>query len=385
MSKFLISTLVVVGLTQTTAYAAEWSLTANANPSATYDDNVFLSQDEQSTMLYSITPTVVASRAVENSMVSVSAGYKFDRYSSVSNIDREDPFIRLDGSYNTERSSFGLNIGYQESSSRSTAEEDTGDFTTESTVRTRTIAPSFSHQLTEQDSVSINGSYSERDYSTSDFSDNDTVSITGGWNHVFTERLTGGLSATVSNYQADALTFSSDDDTYGLSATAEYALSELWQLNGQAGIRRLNSERKFTSGFKESDNSSGGTVDFSATRTGEIDTFTIGLSRGLIPSSTGDVNEQDRIHLAYSRNISDRLTAGLTASYQETTSALDSGSEKRENINVSPSLRWQLERNVGLNLAYVYREQQRDSAPTVDSNAVSLTLTYDWDGIRVSR
>jgi hypothetical protein len=379
--------VLVVASYASSSLAAEWSLTSTLNPSTSYDDNVFLNEDSEGSMHYAMTPTILVSRAVEDMSLSLSAGYQIDRYSSLSSDnDTENPFIRFNSSYSTERSQYGLTANYVEATSRSTAIEDSGDFSSQSINRTRSINPSYSYQWTERDSLSLNGSYIERLSSTTSFSDTETKSLTAGWQHQFSERLSAGLNGTFSNYKSEGLTVSTDDDNYNLSTFFTYNWSELWEVTGNLGARKLNSERTSTvTGLTDSDNGTGSTLGFSAIRTDDVNTYTVGLSRDLSPSGTGDVNESDRINASWSRNLSDRLTANVVASYQESTSALDDSKEKRENINFSPSLNWQFERNLSLNFSYTYRKQTQESGSSADSNAVSVTLNYNWDGIRLSR
>ncbi len=371
------------------AQATEWSLTSTLNPSVKYNDNVFLSEDAQASMHYALTPNVTVSRADENAAASLSAGYQIDRYSSLSSDnDTENPFIRFNSSYNTERSQYGLSASYTEATSRSTALEDSGDFTSQAINRTRSISPSYRYQLSERDSLMLNGLYSERLSSTIDFSDTETRSMSAGWQRQFSERLSAGLTATIANYKSDnALNLSTDDDDYSLSTTFNYSWTELWDIGGSIGIRRLESERTtITTGLTESDNSTGSTFALSVMRTDDIDSYAFSLSRALTPSGTGDINESDRVSATWSRNFSDRLTANVVASYQQTTSVgLENFSEDRENINFSSSLRWQLESNLSLNFGYSYRKQSQDSRSSTDSNTVGVTLNYNWDGIRISR
>jgi len=367
--------------------AAEWSLTSTLNPSAVYDDNVFLSQKSKSSFHYAMTPTIQASRTVENSNISLNIGYQIDRYTSLpSNNDTENPFIRLNSFYNTERSQYGLTASYVEATSRSTALDETGDFSTQAIYRTRAISPSYRYQLTERDSLSLNGSYSKRVSSSSQLSDTDTKSISAGWQRQISERLSAGITAAVYNYKSDGLTLNTDDDDYNLSTSFNYALSELWNISGAVGLRKLNSQRKsLTSGITTNDNSSGTTLDFSAVRTDNINSYTLSASRALIPSGTGDVNQNDQIAASWSHHISEQLSANIAGSYHQSTSAIDNNNNKRKNINISPSLRWQVERNLSLNFNYTYRKQIQQSARSVDSNAIGVTLNYNWDGIRISR
>lgn len=370
----------------TAAYSAEWSLTSTLDPSIKYDDNVFLSEDKQGSFQYEMSPTLTVKRAMETSEISLSGGYNAQRYVSLSRLDRQDPFVRFNSSLATERSQYGLAASYVKSSSRDLAEEDNGDFRTDSTATSEMISPSYRYQLTERDSISFGGNYSTRKYSTADFGDSKTKSVNTGWQHQFTERFSGGLNFAVSNYQTDGLNLSSDDDNYNLSTTASYSLSELWQLSGSVGIRRLNGHQTNSFGVTEDNSSTGTSFDFNANRKTELGSFSLGLSRALSPSSNGDVNQQDRLSVAWGRSLTELLSASVSASYQKSTSAFNENSDERENLNFSPSLRWQFERNLGLDFMYQYRQQKRAIADTdASGNTVMVTLIYDWDGIRLSR
>jgi hypothetical protein len=234
--------------------------------------------------------------------------------------------------------------------------------------------------------LSLSGTYSERLSSSTQLSDTETKSISAGWQRQFSERLTAGVTAAIYNYKSDGLTLLTDDDDYNLSTTFNYALSELWGISGALGLRKLKGQRKsVTTGITTNDNSSGTTLDFSAIRTDDINSYSITASRALIPTGRGDVNQNDSLSVSWSHQISDQLTANLVGGYYQSTSAIDNSNNKRKNINISPSLRWQLERNLSLNVHYTYRKQTQDSGFSADSNAIGVTLNYNWDGIRISR
>ena len=366
--------------------SAEWSVTGRLNPSIEYDDNVFMAENETSSYRRLVSPTAIFSREQDNNNASLSLGYVIDRYASISDLDRQDPFVRFNSGFQTERSNLGLAASYMEGSSRDTAEVDTGDFTTNSTVTTKKIAPSYSYQLTERDNLSISGSYTERAFSTTDFNDTELLSLNTGWTHQFSERFNGGLNLTVSNFESTGSTFTSDDDNYNLSSSIRYDYSELWNIGGNVGIRKLNSKQTDNLGVTDSNSSSGLSLDINASRTTELDTMSFGISRAVLPSNTGDVNETDRISFSWSRKITETISTSFNSSYQQTTSAIEENNQERENLNISPAINWQFERNLGLNLAYKYRQQKESELSTnVSSNSLSLTLNYDWDGLRASR
>jgi len=376
----------LAGITTSGCYAAEWSLSGSVNPSAEYDDNIFMrDENRQGDYHFQMSPTLVATRKQENSESSLSLGVRVDRYEASQRLDQENPFLRFNTQLQQERANWGLALSYVESSSRNDAADDTGDFETNSTLTTSSISPSFSYQLTERDTVSLNANYAEKESSTSDFSNSTNKSLSSSWQHQFNERLKGGVSLSASNNKSSSLSNSTDDDTYNLSLTSEYKFSEIWAINGNAGVRQLDSRQTNILGVTENSNT-GSSLGFTVSYSGEVDSANLSLSRSISPSSTGEMNEQEKISLSWSRKLTETLSSHINASFQTTSSALDEGADKRENINFSPSLRWTLSPDTKLSLSYNYRQQKESNLGTrASSNAIMLAVSYDWHGFRVAR
>jgi len=361
-------------------------LAATLNPSLEYDDNIFMREDKLGDYHASATPTLLVSRELENTALLLSAGYVLDRYEAARQLNTDNPFWQFSSQYQTERSQWGLDLSYAESTSRNDAADDTGDFETNAIVTSQSISPSYSFQLSERDSLSLNAAYSKRDYSTADFSDNETRSLSSSWQHQFTERFNGGVSVSASNTESTGQLLTTDDDTYNVSLTSNYELSEIWSMGGSVGLRQLQSEQTDLFGATTKSKSNGQSLDLNVSYNGDIDSFKIGLSRSISPSSTGEVNEVDKFNISLSRQLSETLTASLSASYQVTTSASDESSDKRKNTQLSPSINWQFAAESSLSLSYNYRQQEESALNTnVNSNSIMLTLNYDWEGLRASR
>lgn len=373
--------------------AAEYIVGASFSPTLSYDDNVLLREDKEGSFFAKIQPTLQISRSEQNSRLALSTGLRVERYASLSELDREDPFANFSSSWNTERSAYGFSAGYSERAQRSIAEDDTGDFSSNATVETINLSPTYRYQLTEKDSIYGSYNYSERKYSNSDgldnpfatnLNDNKTHSITGGWQRSLTERLTGGLAITYANYESEGLR-QSEYDTYNFAITSSYLLSEKWSLSGQIGYRTLENEITPPIGPKLTDSSSGTLFSFSSVYDGEINTVSFTVGRSLNPSGEGVVNEQDRINLNWRRSLSDKLSFNINATYQETQTADTFNNTDREYLQFSPSMAWQLEEDLTLRFGYQYREQKGTNVDAVDSNMVFLTVGYDWSGLRFSR
>ncbi|MAL48897.1 MULTISPECIES: OmpG porin family protein [unclassified Methylophaga] len=391
--KIIMSVLVASMFQSNIASSAEYIIGADFSPTFSYDDNVQLQEDKEGSFVTKLAPTLLLSRSVENSTVALNTGYRVERYTSLSELDRQDPFANLTGSYNTERSAYALTASYAERAQRSIADEDTGDFASNATVTSKSLAPSYQYQFNERDFAYTSFNYNERTYDTSGFSDNETRSLTTGWRRNLSERLTGGLALTYAQYESQSEFIESEYDSYNLSVTSTYLMSERWSFSGQVGYRTSDSEtQSLFGGPRQTDRSSGSLFDFSANYIGELNTLTFSLSRSLNPSGEGVVNETDRVSLNWNRDIAETLSLSVNTSYQETQSADDLSNTDREYFTLSPALNWQLERNLALKMGYQYRQQKGSSFggfdtidDKVDSNMFFLTVNYNWDGLRFSR
>lgn len=380
-----------------TASAAEWVFNAQADPKFKYDDNELLREDKLDDFSLNIDPTLSLSRSLENSSSEIRLGYRISRYQDLKQLDKENPFASFSTSYATERSTYGLNLNYAERESRDIAEEDTADFSNTSTTITKSISPSYSYRLTELDTLSTSASYQKRKQSgsstrtdpilgtSSNLTDNETISLTLAWQHQYTERLNAGVSGSYVNYQAESDRLDNQYDSYSLGLTSEYQLSELWSVNAMFGARYLDSENNPAIGPQTSDQSTGVDYSFSTTREDELNSYTLSASRSLTPSSEGDVNQQDAFTVSYRRNITEKLTGSISASYRHYRSADDLNSIDTKYIDFSPNLSWKLAKDWALVFSYKYRSVDESGGKNVDSNAVSFNIDYNWDGIRFSR
>lgn len=399
LPKILFASIAASMLYSPFALSAEYRIGALFSPTLLYDDNVLLRQNKQSSFFTRVSPTLQLGRYQENSSISMDLGYRIERYASLSDLDREDPFVNFATNYATERSTYGLTASYAQNAQRDIAEEDTGDFSSNATVTTRSIAPSYQYQLSERDFVYANLSYSERTYSSSgsnlgqinNFSDNETWSTTGGWFRNLSERLTGGIALSYVTYESESELIQSDYDSYNVNLTSSYAITERWSVDGAVGYRYTKSETQFGSLLKRTDSSTGTLFDVSLSYAGELDTFTADVSRSLQPSGEGIVNETDRLGLSWTRQYTERVSLSVSGSYQESTSVDQTSRTDRKFYTFSPTLKWQVQEQLSLDFGYQYRKQtgnivgNSNNSDDVDSNMVFVTINYDWDGIRFSR
>jgi predicted porin len=363
------------------SFSAQWSVKPIFNPSIEYDDNISLStSNKEDSFKFVVRPTIVGAYETETALLSLTTGYSIERYTSNTRDTEDNPFFQLNSSKSFERSSLGIDYSFSEASSRDTAALDTGNFSSRSVITTHTFSPFYSYSLSEIDSVSVNFSYIQREYSTDEFRDNETKSIATSWQRQFSERLIGYTSFSYSNYQSGESVNSTENDNYNLSVGVSYDLSEKWSLNGNVGVRYLDSKTGI-----DSQSTSGSSFDLTANYQSELGRLSISALRRISPSSSGDVNEQDIYNVDWSSDLTERLSAGISSRYIETTSATENSNIKRENFNISPNLSWKLSPKATIELSYRYRQQKRTDQEIAKGNSLSLTFSYDFQGYRLSR
>lgn len=367
------------------AFSAQWSLTGTLNPAVTYNDNLFMLEDKESTFQYTATPTLILSRADDDNTQTLSAGYVGQRYSSFSYLNQQFPFARFSSSFLQDRSSWGIDASYVENTTRAAAEQDTGDFVTEARLKTESISPRFSYNVTELDTLTLSGGFTQSTTQSDQFSDNEVLFVRTGWNRKLTEKMSAGLDFTVTRFEADNGSFITDNLNYNLSTSLNYNFRETWSANFRLGARFLDSERTVNNAVIDGTDS-GGTLSVNITRNTELSSHAISVSRDLAPSLNGNVNEVTSVSYNWSRSISERLSTRVSTSYQQLGAAFEGSKEQRENIHFSPTLSWSATQNLTFNLVYTYQQQINDSInQDVNRNTLAVTLNYNWDGIRASR
>ena len=377
--------LLLLGLALSSpAMSAQWVIDGRLDPKVEYDDNVLLQKSKPSSTIYSMRPTLNISRSLENSNVRASLGYDIERYSSLSRLDRENPFADISAGYQTMRSSYGISASYRERTARSIAEEDTGDFSSDATVRTRRIAPSYQYQLTERDVLAFTGSYSEQRYDQGNFSDNDTLTVSARWSRSFSERFSAGFNAGYTQYESTGQFTRSDYDSTNIGVNLSYRWTERTSITGTAGVNYLKSTVR-TGPIKQNDTNRGTLASIAMSHQTTLDNYSLNLSRSLNPSGEGVLNQQDRVAFNWSRRLSERMSFNLSTSYSQTSRADDTGSNKRKFTDVAPNLSWRMTENTSINTGYRYRKIQGSQEDNINGNAVFVSFGYNWDGIRFSR
>jgi hypothetical protein len=362
----------------TASLAAGWVADFSADANATYDDNFLMTDAEQDSWIYSVKPEVSLIYLTPVMKSELDAKLAVKRYSEFDQFDSEDPAFNWKNSYKRARSTWSLDFGYSENSQRDFAEEDTGQFDSNTIVETVYVDPSVVFRVTEKDDLGISLGYTERDYDEDDFSDNENETVGLNWQHKVDEVLSTTANVSVSQYKAERPNINTNETDYEkITVGFIYKYSESLNIVGSTGYFQSDSRKRILTGpavvMVDSD-SSGLLLNLSLDYSLENNDWSLSLSRSLYPSSQGDVEERDRVGIGYEHKFSSRSSSGINASWFNT----DSVNENRESVNMSPYYHYRLTEKLTLQTSYVFRRFDRQSSEEVESNRVKLGLRYSF-------
>lgn len=373
------------------AKAAEWKMNAAVKQNISFDDNVRMREDATGSFIYQIIPTANFSYKTETSAIEANINYGIQRYLSIKELNRNSQRYNLKGYYSTERSYWELNLSLTTAPARNTAQQDSGNFSSNAEKSTRSIAPVFSYNLTELDTLTLSPSYSTTSYSTDNFSDNDNTKITLALKHQWTIRYTNSLSIFYSKFDSvksgDDLTRKTNSDSYGINLASTYLWSENLQISSTWGIRMTGSENTIGNNTLKTEGI--GFLSNSIIKyTGENYWLTFNLNRSLVPSSRGQLNEQNRVGLKLNYDMSYYLSTNIQGLYQTSESASSNSDETRvrKNLSLKSSLNWKIAKDWTFSASYRYRQQDRSTENSkANSNSFMLSINYNWQGLSVAR
>lgn len=352
---------------------ADFSLDANA----TYDDNFLMNDQDQESWIYSLKPdaSLIYISPVTTSELKASLALK--RYSEFDRFDSEDPAFDWKHSYQRERSTWTLDVGYSENSQRDLAEDDIGQFDSNTIVETVYANPGVVFRVTEKDDLGISFSHTERDYDGNDFSDNENQTLSINWQRKINPSLSTTVTISDSQYSAERTAISNAETDYEKATVGFiYRYTEATTISGSAGYFQSDSREIIGQPavlIIETDNS-GLLLNLSLAHSQQRNQWSLGFTRSLYPSSRGNVEERDSANAAFERELSSRSSAGISLSWHETSF----GPEERESINVSPFFNYRLTPRLKFQTSYIFRSFDRQLSDEVESNRMKMGLRYDF-------
>jgi len=381
--------ILIILLFSSTSYADQWLIDGRIKQDFAYDDNVRMSESPKGSVEYKLTPMLNLSHKTDTSLIYIDTSYGIQRYLAMSELDRAIQRHNMEANYSTEKSHWSIAANMNIAPSRNTAVEDSGNFDSNAQKTIFSITPSVSYHLTELDVLKLNTHYSQTTYSTTDFSNNLSYLVGLDWQRQWTERYSSSVSLSHSSFQSSNTSLSTKlkSQTYNINLSSTYFLSEQWKLFAVVGGRITFSENSLAgNGIKSQ--SKGFLINSGISYKGESSSSQLGFKRSLMPSSQGQLQEQNKLSLNLSYHFTEHLSSSLTASYQLTNRSATNGEKNsRENIILQPAINWHFLQDWTMNGSYRYRSQKSTGTQNkeVSSNLFMLTISYNWDELSLSR
>jgi len=370
------------------SFAADTGIEGSVSQSVAYDDNFLFRQNADSTLIYTLTPQLTGYYRTPTYTSALTGAVDIQRHSDFSEYDRSNPRLSWQQSWLRIRSAYNLGISYQETDQRSEAADDLGDFTTRSKVSTLSFAPSYQYQWSERDSLSLSFNYTDRTYSGNTSSnDNQSYSLNTGWSHKLNERIALRANLGYTRYESEGrLQSDTRSDIWRVNTGVSYDWTERTSLTLLLGVTHQKTQTSqlglverddllFIEQINRTSNQTGTSVTLQWNHEALLNNYSASYTRDLVPSSDGNVREQDRLNLGFSRKLSDLSRMGVNASWLQSSDDTSS----RDYFSISPTYTREFTRDLSMNARYEYRWQKRSTEDSsIDGSVYRLSLVYKF-------
>ena len=372
--KIALGLALAVGVSPESGRAAEWYLESSLQEQLLFDDNITLAAEQKIPVAGGITSTEVKlGRRTETLTLGLEAKIDLNGYVEGSKLGSVDHRYRFKSAYETERGHLGLDAEINNDTIFDSVEENASSFTEGVRVTTLTLSPSWAYEVTPLDRLDLSGGTVSRGYDSPDLVDYQSYFGSAGWQHFFSERLAGTVSASVSQFEPQSAD-SASSTTLSFQPGLVYDWAERLRLEVSAGPEVV---------ISNSDGSEGGAqLGYSiASRAvyawDELTRIEASYAHMTESSGSGTTTARDRVSLSADRKLNEVTTLRLAGSYIGNEWGGGGDEAFRRYLSAEPSLIWHIFDDTDLTMSYRYRQQSYwDGTPTASSNAFNLTLAY---------
>ena len=353
-----------------------------------FDDNVGLTRGDPVSDFSSQTALGLSfGRTGDTLDLGLRSRFVFTKFFDDGELDSNDQFVVADAGFRSERSRSRLAAEYRRDTTRTSQEDDTGEFLLDNIRQEElSLGPSWSFQATRLDRFAVEAEYRAIDYERR-LVDNDRWTAEASWRRDLTGSSAITLSSgfreidfdTADNRQVRIVELEGD---WTSDVTPRLRLS----LGGGSYWADLSAD-PIGAGAVDDDSDSG----FVAHAGLRFDlapdaALTAEYGRMLVPSGSGNVRLRDRLDATFEQDWNQRVSWAVAARYQAQEGLLGSQVADRDFVRVSPSIDWRLARDWTLRAAYRFRWQAFDDQDEdAVSNAVFVTLTFRPERWSLSR
>lgn len=286
--------------------AAEVTKSAKITAGVDYDSNPgYSSTKKDPVWVFSLIPQFRLDINQEVNRWYLDAALTVQRYSNENVlINREDPRIAVGWDRTYDSGIYGIKAEYLESSSRLAEVQNTGEFTTlDNTQKSILLGARWQHAISSRLGVLTEGDYNDVKYSVPGILENYKYGdIRSQLTYANSEKLETFAQLGYGQLHPDA-TFESTDFAR-LRMGANYQISQGFNLSAYAGIYNLSGRQSDTDWL----------AGVKAEKVADRATYSVGLSRDMIPSGVGGFRKDDSFKAAWTFNATEQNKVG--AEYQ---------------------------------------------------------------------
>lgn len=363
-----IATAILVFPCSGVAYAATWQSAIEVPSTVEYDSNPTLqTSGEKGVTRTIIAPTYGLVGTSGQEEFQFGLGVYVVRSSDTSIVsDREDPRLRLGWQHETETGAFGLTARYEESSTLSSAVQETGVVAADGTQKLTAVAGNWRTALSDRSTLLNEIEYSHVTYDVDTLTNYDELSNLLSYTYAWSERVELFTRLGVKRYEPEEGSEVASSNSYTPDIGMNYQLSERLRGSVYVGANEI-------SGTDGGPSAQGGfTLNYSGER---VDTG-IDAGRTTLASGDGGFVEVDSVRGTWSYAIDEIRRTGFEASWQDT-----KGQTPNTLHNYGAWISQELSPFWIARLSYMYKQRQQDGLPDATANVVGLTLTYSYPGL----
>ena len=389
--------------------AKELYIQPSINIQTEYDSNKRLKTDGSTPGIdpssYGLISKVGAKIGARSDDYEVALNNQFIDNRYISDLDLNSENFKLDLSSNyafNERSQFELNGNYTYDTTLTSALTGTGSGIVQNNLRRKlwTITPTWNYTLSDTQTIQASYTHTDVQYAKSNigsFSNYTVDNVSASFQQQWTPRLSNFLSLTGMSFKVPAtgnglIKTSRDITQYSISLGMNYQILPTWSASFSGGSRFNNTKQTLrieNTAFEQTTSTDVQGLIFSVTvdKTFEAGNANISFSRSTNPQGQGQLQVRDNLVASINHKFSQRLQLSVRGSLNDISISGNSQSSRaRTYYNISPSIRWLVDKQASLTLGYRYRAQsfKRNNNSAV-SNSVSLNFNYQWDKLITQR
>jgi len=387
---YVISFFVLLGAASS-VMAAEWRFEPVLRIAGDFDDNPYLSirtdvdKDESGFIAEGTARVAYLSQTTDFFMTPT---LRSSNYGSDSDLNSDDQFLSLGFGHSTQSTTFRLRGRYARESVR-TAERADADLDIEdpdeipdnesgivSLLGRRQgmyITPSFEYRMSGVSSIGLELNHSDVRYEDvfagllTDYTDSRiNASYRRGW----TPRTTGIFTATYRNYQTER--GQNEVSGAGLTVGLDHRISETTRFRIAGGFE--NTE------VLDDESDVNWVANVSFVRTLKTTRLIAQYRRSISASGSGALATRDSINLNFTRDLSDRISAGIGARVYSTNAIAEtavSTFDERDYVQLRAQFIWHMSTTMSLETNYRYTFLARENVgESANSNQVTVWFNY---------